>query len=159
MAKKPQSKGRSDGLVAENRRARRDYAVEDTLEAGLVLVGSEVKSLRQGKANIAESYAAVENGELWLVNADIPIYTAANRFNHEPKRRRKLLVSRRELARLGQSTDRAGRTIVPLKLYFNERGLAKLLLGIATGRKSHDKRDVEAKRDWERQKARVLREN
>lgn len=159
MAKKPQSKGRSDGLVAENRRARRDYAVEDTLEAGIVLVGSEVKSLRQGKANIAESYAAVENGELWLVNADIPIYTAANRFNHEPKRRRKLLVSRRELARLGQSTDRAGRTIVPLKLYFNERGLAKLLLGIATGRKSHDKRDVEAKRDWERQKARVLREN
>ena len=101
----------------------------------------------------------MENGELWLVNADIPIYTAANRFNHEPKRRRKLLVSRRELARLGQSTDRAGRTIVPLKLYFNERGLAKLLLGIATGRKSHDKRDVEAKRDWERQKARVLREN
>ena len=159
MAKKPQSKGRSDGLVAENRRARRDYAVEDTLEAGIVLVGSEVKSLRQGKANIAESYAAVENGELWLVNADIPIYTAANRFNHEPKRRRKLLVSRRELARLGQSTDRAGRTIVPLKLYFAARGLAKLLLGIATGRKSHDKRDVEAKRDWERQKARVLREN
>lgn len=159
MAKKAQSKGRSDGLVAENRRARRDYAVEDTLEAGIILVGSEVKSLRQGKANIAESYAAVENGELWLVNADIPIYTAANRFNHEPKRRRKLLVSRRELARLGQSTDRAGRTIVPLKLYFNERGLAKLLLGIATGRKSHDKRDVEAKRDWARQKARVLREN
>jgi SsrA-binding protein len=159
MAKKPQSKGRSDGLVAENRRARRDYAVEDTLEAGIVLVGSEVKSLRQGKANIAESYAAVEDGELWLVNADIPIYTAANRFNHEPKRRRKLLVSRRELAKLGQSTDRAGRTIVPLKLYFNERGLAKLLIGIATGRKSHDKRDVEAKRDWERQKARVLREN
>ena len=159
MAKSSQSKGRKDGLIAENRRARRDYAVEDTLEAGIILVGSEVKSLREGKANIAESYAAVENGELWLVNADIPIYTAANRFNHEPKRRRKLLVSRRELAKLGQSTDRAGRTIVPLKLYFNERGLAKLLLGIATGRKSHDKRDVEAKRDWNRQKARVLREH
>ena len=158
MAKKAKSSGRSDGLVAENRRSRRDYQVEDTLEAGLMLKGSEVKSLRQGKANIAESYAAVENGELWLVNADIPIYTAANRFNHEPKRRRKLLVSRRELARLAQSVERQGRTIVPLKLYFNERGIAKLLIGIATGRKAHDKRDVEAKRDWQRQKARVLRE-
>ncbi|MEL6662788.1 MAG: SsrA-binding protein SmpB [Pseudomonadota bacterium] len=159
MAKKTQTKGRGDGLVAENRRARRDYTVEDTLEAGIVLKGSEVKSLREGRANIAESYAGVEDGELWLVNADIPIYTAANRFNHEPKRKRKLLVSRRELARLSQATERAGRTIVPLKLYFNERGLAKLLIGIATGRKSHDKRDVEAKRDWERQKARVLREH
>jgi len=159
MAKKTQTKGRGDGLVAENRRARRDYTVDDTLEAGIVLKGSEVKSLREGRANIAESYAGVEDGELWLVNADIPIYTAANRFNHEPKRKRKLLVSRRELARLSQATERAGRTIVPLKLYFNERGLAKLLIGIATGRKSHDKRDVEAKRDWERQKARVLREH
>ncbi len=159
MAKKNQTRGRGDGLVAENRRARRDYSVEDTLEAGLILRGSEVKSLREGRANIAESYASVEDGELWLINSDIPIYTAANRFNHEPKRKRKLLVSRRELARLSQATDRAGRTIVPLKLYFNERGLAKLLLGIATGRKSHDKRDVEAKRDWDRQKARVLREH
>jgi len=159
MAKKNQTRGRGDGLVAENRRARRDYSVEDTLEAGLILKGSEVKSLREGRANIAESYASVEDGELWLINSDIPIYTAANRFNHEPKRKRKLLVSRRELARLSQATERAGRTIVPLKLYFNERGLAKLLLGIATGRKSHDKRDVEAKRDWDRQKARVLREH
>ncbi|MEO0466696.1 MAG: SsrA-binding protein SmpB [Pseudomonadota bacterium] len=159
MAKSAKSKGRTDGQVAENRRARRDYQVEDTLEAGLMLVGSEVKSLREGKANIAESYAAVDQGELWLVNADIPIYTAANRFNHEPKRRRKLLVSRRELAKLSQSTDRQGRTIVPLKLYFNDRGIAKLLIGIATGRKAHDKRDVEAKRDWQRQKARVLRES
>ena len=159
MAKKNQTKGRGDGLVAENRRARRDYSVEDTLEAGLILRGSEVKSLREGRANIAESYASVEDGELWLINSDIPIYTAANRFNHEPKRKRKLLVSQRELARLSQATDRAGRTIVPLKLYFNERGLAKLLLGIATGRKSHDKRDVEAKRNWDRQKARVLREH
>lgn len=159
MAKKNQTRGRGDGLVAENRRARRDYSVEDTLEAGLILKGSEVKSLREGRANIAESYASVEDGELWLINSDIPTYTAANRFNHEPKRKRKLLVSRRELARLSQATDRAGRTIVPLKLYFNERGLAKLLLGIATGRKSHDKRDVEAKRDWDRQKARVLREH
>lgn len=158
MSKKNQTKGRSDGLVAENRRARRDYAVEDTLEAGIMLVGSEVKSLREGKANIAESYAAVENGELWLVNCDIPIYNAANRFNHEPRRRRKLLVSKRELAKLAQAVERAGRTIVPLKLYFNERGIAKLLIGLATGRKSHDKRDVEAKRDWQRQKARILKQ-
>lgn len=158
MAKKNQTKGRGDGLVAENRRARRDYAVEDTLEAGLVLEGSEVKSLREGRANIAESYASVEDGELWLINADIPIYPAANRFNHAPKRKRKLLVSKRELARLSQETERKGRTIVPLKLYFNDRGIAKLLIGIATGRKAHDKRDVEAKRDWQRQKARLLRE-
>lgn len=154
-----QSKGRTDGLVAENRRSRRDYSVEDTLETGIMLVGSEVKSLREGKANIAESYAAIEDGELWLINADIPIYTAANRFNHEPRRKRKLLVSRRELAKLSQETERAGRTIVPLKLYFNDRGIAKLLIGVATGRKNHDKREVEAKRDWERQKARVLREH
>ena len=158
MSKKNQTKGRSDGLVAENRRSRRDYSVEDTLEAGIMLKGSEVKSLREGKANIAESYAAVEHGELWLVNADIPIYNAANRFNHEPRRRRKLLVSKRELAKLSQSVERAGRTIVPLKLYFNERGMAKLLIGLATGRKSHDKREVEAKRDWQRQKARLLKE-
>ena len=158
MAKTSQTKGRGDGLVAENRRARRDYTIEDTLEAGLVLTGSEVKSLREGRANIAESYASVEGGELWLINADIPIYTAANRFNHEPKRKRKLLVSKRELARLAQAVEREGRTIAPLKLYFNARGIAKLLIGIATGRKAHDKREVEAKRDWQRQKARLLRE-
>lgn len=153
-----QTKGRSDGLVAENRAARRNYAVEDTLEAGLVLQGSEVKSLRQGRANIAESYASVEEGELWLINSDIPIYTAANRFNHEPKRKRKLLVKERERVRLAQAIERQGRTIVPLKLYFNERGIAKLLIGVATGRKGHDKREVEAKRDWQRQKARILKE-
>ena len=158
MAKKPQTKGRGDGLVAENRRSRREYAVEDTLEAGIMLVGSEVKSLRQGKANIAESYASVEDGGLYLINCDIPIYTAANRFNHEPKRKRKLLVSKRELSKLSQEVDRAGRTIVPLKLYFNDRGIAKILIGTATGRKSHDKREVEAKRDWQRQKARILKE-
>lgn len=157
MAKKS-VKGRGDGLVAENRRARRDYEVEDTLEAGLVLQGSEVKSLREGKANIAEGYVSVEKGEVWLINADIPIYTAANRFNHEPRRHRKLLVSKRERSKLAQAVDRAGRTIVPLKLYFNERGIAKLLIGIATGRKNFDKRDVEKKRDWQRQKARILKE-
>ena len=157
MSKKNQTKGRSDGLVAENRRSRRDYAVEDTVEAGIMLVGSEVKSLREGKANIAESYASVEGGELWLINCEIQTYKGANQFNHEPRRKRKLLVSRRELAKLAQAVDRAGRTIVPLKLYFNERGLAKLLIGTATGRKNHDKRDVEAKRDWARQKARLMK--
>ena len=154
---KSQTKGRSDGLVAENRRSRFDYAVEDTFEAGLVLVGSEVKSLRNGRANIAESYATVEDGELWLINADIPIYEAANRFNHEPRRKRKLLLSRREIARLSQAIERAGRTVVPLKLYFNERGIAKLLIGLATGKKSRDKRETEQKRDWQLQKARILK--
>ncbi|MEL6473058.1 MAG: SsrA-binding protein SmpB [Pseudomonadota bacterium] len=153
-----QTKGRSDGQVAENRQARRNYTVEDTLEAGIVLVGSEVKSLREGKANIAEAYASLEDGELWLINSDIPIYTAANRFNHEPKRRRKLLVKQRERAKLALAVERQGRTIVPLKLYFNDRGLAKVLIGVATGRKAHDKRDVEAKRDWQRQKARIMKE-
>ena len=158
MAKKNQTKGRTDGLVAENRRARRDYAVEDTLEAGIMLVGSEVKSLRNGKANIAESYVGVEQSELWLVNADIAMYEGANQFNHEPRRKRKLLVSKRELSKLAQSVERAGRTIVPLKLYFNEQGLAKLLIGVATSRKAPDKRNVEKKRDWDRQKARLMRD-
>lgn len=157
MSKTPQTKGRGDGLVAENRRSRREYAVEDTLEAGIMLVGSEVKSLRQGKANIAESYASVEDGGLYLINCDIPIYNAANRYNHEPKRKRKLLVSKRELVKLSQEVERAGRTIVPLKLYFNDRGIAKLLIGTATGRKAHDKREVEAKRDWARDKARLMK--
>lgn len=159
MAKKSQTKGRSDGLVAENRRSRFDYSVEDTLETGIMLVGSEVKSLRNGKANIAESYATIEEGELWLINCDIPIYEGANRFNHAPRRKRKLLVSKRELNRLAQAVERAGRTIVPLKLYFNDRGLAKLLVGVATGKKKADKRETSAKRDWERQKARILKES
>ena len=153
-----QSKGRSDGLVAENRQARRNYSVEETLEAGIMLVGSEVKSLRQGKANIAEAYASLEEGELWLINCDIPIYTQANRFNHQPKRHRKLLVKTRERTRLAQAVERKGRTIVPLKLYFNDRGIAKILLGIATGRSAPDKRNVEKKRDWDRQKQRILRD-
>ncbi len=157
MAKTPQTKGRKDGLVAENRRSRRDYSVEDTLEAGIMLLGSEVKSLREGKANIVESYVSPEQGELWLINCDIPTYAGANRFNHEPRRKRKLLVSKRELAKLSQEVDRAGRTIVPLKFYFNDRGIAKLLIGTATGRKNYDKRENDAKRDWARQKARVMK--
>ena len=124
-----------------------------------MLTGSEVKSLRNGKANIAESYASLEEGELWLINADIPTYEGANRFNHAPRRKRKLLVSKRERSKLAQAVERAGRTIVPLKLYFNERGLAKLLIGIATGKKAHDKRETSAKRDWQRQKARLMKES
>jgi SsrA-binding protein len=145
-------------LVAENRRARHDYFIEDDIEAGIVLEGSEVKSLRAGKANIAESYATVEGGELWLINGYIPAYAQARAFGHDERRRRKLLVSRRELARLWQGTAREGMTIVPLRLYFNERGRAKLLLGIARGKKLTDKRATEAKRDWQRQKARIMRE-
>jgi len=145
-------------LVAENRRARHDYFIEDDLEAGIMLEGSEVKSLRTGKANIAESYAAVEGGELWLINGYIPAYTQAKTFGHEERRRRKLLVSKRELAKLWQGTAREGMTLVPLKLYFNDKGRAKLQLGIAKGKKLADKRATEAKRDWERQKARLMRE-
>ena len=145
-------------LIAENRRARRDYEIEDTLEAGIVLAGSEVKSLRNGKANIAESYASIEDGGFYLINADIPIYTAANRFNHEPKRKRKLLVHGREIARIAQAIERQGRTAIPLKLYFNDRGIAKLEIGIAKGRKTVDKRHAVKERDWNRDKQRLMKE-
>ena len=145
-------------LIAENRRARRDYEIEDTLEAGIVLVGSEVKSLRNGKANIAESYASIEDGGFYLINADITIYTAANRFNHEPKRKRKLLVHGREIARIAQAIERQGRTAIPLKLYFNDRGIAKLEIGIAKGRKTVDKRHAVKERDWNRDKQRLMKE-
>ena len=146
--------------VAENRRARFDYFIEDTLEAGIMLEGSEVKSLREGKANIAESYAAVENGELWLINAYIPPFSQAMAaaFSHDERRRRKLLVHKSEVARLYQATGRQGMTLVPMKLYFNDRGRAKLELGIAKGKKAPDKRATEAKRDWQRDKARLLRD-
>lgn len=150
-------KNDSNGLVAENRQSRRNYEVVDTMEAGVVLLGTEVKSLRLGRANISESYARDENGELVLVNATIPIYPPAARFNHEPLRMRKLLLNKKELAKLSQGISRDGMTVVPLKLYFNDRGIAKLLLGLAKGRKNHDKRDVEKKRDWEKQKARLMR--
>ena len=145
-------------LVAENRKARYNYAVEDTLEAGIVLQGSEVKSMRAGGANIAESYASVENGELWLINSYVaPFAQAKSRiFSHEERRHRKLLVNKRELARLWQGVGREGMTIVPLKLYFNDKGRAKLLLGLAKGKKAQDKRETEKKRDWQRQKARLL---
>jgi SsrA-binding protein len=145
-------------LIAENRRARFDYFIEDTLEAGLVLVGSEVKSLREGRANIAESYATPENGSLWLVNAYIPEYGPANRFNHQPRRPRKLLLHQRQFDKLQGAVEREGRTIVPLKLYFSDTGIAKLELALARGKKAHDKRDTMKDRDWKRDQQRLMRE-
>ena len=158
MAKAPNKPATiSTGPVAENRRARYDYEILDTLEAGIVLTGTEVKSLRQGKAQITESYASPERGELWLINAHIPEYLQANRFNHVEKRPRKLLVNKKQLAKLSQDVERAGNTIVPLKLYFNEQGRAKLLIGIGKGKKSYDKRETEKNRDWNREKSRLLK--
>ncbi len=145
-------------VIAENRRARRDYAIEDDLECGIMLMGSEVKSLRQNQANIAECYAAVEGGELWLVNSYIGPYAQAKTWGHEERRKRKLLVSKREMSKLWQATARKGMTLVPLVLYFNHKGLVKLKIGIAKGKKNHDKRADDAKHDWGRQKARLMRE-
>ncbi len=145
-------------LVADNRRARFDYAVEDVVEAGIQLLGTEVKALRAGRANIAESYASPEQGELYLINAHIPEYAPAAQFNHEPRRRRKLLVKKHELAKLMQGVDREGRTIVPLKLYFNERGIAKLEIALAKGKQTHDKREATKDREWKRQQGRLLRD-
>ncbi len=143
--------------VADNRRARFDYHIEDTLEAGLVLTGTEVKALREGRATIKEAYASPEGGAIWLVNANIPEYSAGNRQNHEPKRRRKLLLNAREVARLTQAVERKGYTIAPLRLYFNDRGIAKLEIGLALGKKAPDKRATENKRDWQREKGRIMR--
>ncbi len=158
MAAKKKKSDDNNRLVAENRKARYNYSIEDTLEAGIVLEGSEVKSLRNGHSQITESYASIEDGELWLINGYIPAYKQAKTFGHEERRRRKLLVSRKELANLWKNTAREGMTIVPLKLYFNEKGMAKLLLGVAKGKNVADKRQTEQKRDWNRQKARLLRE-
>jgi SsrA-binding protein len=156
MAKKKKEDDRK--IVADNRKARYAYAIESTLEAGLQLMGSEVKSLRSGKANIGESYAQAKDGEIFLVNAYIPEYTMANRFNHEPRRPRKLLVRKAEVKRLSAAIQREGMTLIPLKLYFTPKGRAKLELGIARGKKLHDKRETEKQRDWQRDKARLLRE-
>ena len=145
-------------IVAENRRARFNYELLENFEAGLQLYGTEVKSLRQNRGNIQESYASPEGGELFLINSYIPQYKLGNRFNHEPRRRRKLLMHRREIERLSGAVAREGLTIVPLKLYFNARGVAKLQLALARGKKLHDKRETEKKRDWERDKQRVMRE-
>ena len=154
MAKK---KDDAQKIVADNRKARHLYFIESTLEAGIALTGSEVKSLRTGKANIAESYAHAKDGEIFLVNSYIPEYTMANRFNHEPRRVRKLLVRKSEVRKLAAAVQREGMTLVPLKLYFNPRGIAKIELGIAKGKKLHDKRQTEKARDWARDKARLMR--
>ncbi len=157
MAKKPKTDPNYK-VIAENRRARYDYAIEDDLECGIILQGSEVKSLREGGSNIAESYAAVEEGELWLVNSYIAPYKQAKTWGHEERRRRKLLVSKKEMSKLWNATQRQGMTLVPLVMYFNHRGIVKLKIGIAKGKKTQDKRADEAKRDWQRQKSRLMRE-
>jgi SsrA-binding protein len=145
-------------LVAENRRARFDYSLEDVVEAGIMLLGSEVKSLRVGRVNIAESYASPESGGVYLINANIPEYLGANRFNHEPKRRRKLLLKKREIIKLIHGVEREGRTIVPLRLYFNDRGIAKITIALAKGKKNHDKREATKDREWKRDQGRLMRQ-
>lgn len=146
-------------VIAENRRARFDYFIESDLEVGIILMGSEVKSLRSGQSNIAESYASIEDGELWLINSYIATLTNAGVFGHEERRKRKLLVSKRELARLSQAVGRQGMTLVPLVMYFNHRGLVKLKIGVAKGKNVSDKRETSAKRDWNRQKQRLLKQS
>ena len=145
-------------IVAENRRARFDYAIEDTFEAGLALQGTEVKALRAGEASIAESYAEVKDGQVWLVNSNIPEYSHGNRQNHEPRRPRKLLLHAREIERLFGAVERKGMTLVPLSIYFNATGRAKVELALAKGKQAHDKRQTIKERDWKRDKARLLRE-
>ena len=155
MAPQPQSKSK---VIAENRRAQFDYFLEDNIEAGIQLLGTEIKALRDGRANIAESYAAVEGREIVLINADIPPYKQANRFNHEPRRPRKLLLHRKQIDRLIGAVQRDGQTIIPLKLYLNDAGKAKLEIAVAKGKKLHDKREASAERDWQRDKARLMRD-
>ncbi|WP_310620552.1 SsrA-binding protein SmpB [Flexibacterium corallicola] len=154
-AKKTGSPNRK--VVADNRKARFNFEIETVYEAGIELKGTEVKSLREGKANVAESYAAEEGGELWIYNFYIPEYLQGNRFNHEPRRPRKLLMHRREIARLTAAVQKDGKTIVPLKVYFNEKGRAKMEVALAKGKKLHDKRQTEKNRDWGREKQRLLK--
>jgi SsrA-binding protein len=146
-------------IAADNRRARFDFEIGDTLEAGIMLTGTEVKALRAGKATIAESYASVDRkGELYLYNANIPEYLQANQFNHEPRRPRKLLVKTKEVVKLAQGVERQGMTIVPLKIYFNAKGRAKIEIALGRGKKLHDKRETEKARDWNREKSRLMRD-
>ncbi len=146
-------------VAADNRRARYDYELGEVFEAGIMLTGTEVKSLRTGKATIAESYVNVDkSSEVWLINATIPEYLQANRFNHEPKRPRKLLLKGKEIVKIAKGIERAGMTVVPLKIYFNEKGRAKIEIAVARGKQNHDKRETEKLRDWNREKSRVLRE-
>ena len=146
-------------IAADNRRARYDYQIGDVYEAGIMLAGTEVKALRAGKATIAESYVTVDKkGEVWLVNATIPEYLQANRFNHDPKRPRKLLLHMKEIVKLAKGIEREGMTVVPLKIVFNEKGRAKIEIAVARGKQAHDKRAAEKERDWNREKTRVLRD-
>jgi len=145
-------------IVADNRRARFNYEIGEVFEAGIMLTGTEVKSLRTGKATIAESYADARGGEIWLINSNIPEYLQASRFNHEPKRRRKLLLHKSQVNKLAGAVEREGMTLVPLRLYFNERGRAKLEIALGRGKKLHDKRETLKKRSWDRERGRLLRE-
>ena len=154
MARKAAGPGR---IAVQNRKARHNYFIEETIEAGIVLVGTEVKSLRDGRGNISEAFATDQNRELWLVNAHVSPYGPASRFGHDPKRSRKLLLHHRQLDRLLSAIQREGATLVPLSIYFNDRGIAKVELGLASGKKKHDKRASEKERDWQREKGRVLR--
>jgi SsrA-binding protein len=153
LAKKPDL---GQTVVAQNRKARHNYFIEETFEAGLALTGTEVKSLRGGRSTIAESYVTANEGEAWLVNANIPQYAAGNRFNHEPKRARKLLLHRSQISKLIGAIQREGRTVVPLQIYFNPKGMAKIEIALATGKKAHDKRATIKERDWQRQRSRLL---
>ena len=146
-------------IVAENRRARFDYSIEETYEAGIALTGTEVKSLRFGEGSIAESYAEVKDGEVWLINANVPEFSHGNRHNHEPKRPRKLLLHEREIGKMFGAVMRQGMTLVPLSIYFNSRGRAKVELAIARGRKAHDKREHEKEKDWKREQGRLMRQH
>lgn len=146
-------------VVAENRRARYDYFIEDKFEAGIALVGTEVKSLRHGEGSIAESYATIAGDEVWLINSHIPEYSHGNRMNHEPRRQRKLLLNAREISKLNGAITRQGLTLVPLSMYFNGRGRAKVELALARGKKMHDKRETVKERDWKREQQRLLRHN
>ena len=156
MARKTTSDGRR--IVSENRKARYNYEILDTVEAGIMLVGTEVKALREREANIAESYASYEDDAIYLINAYIPEYGQGNRNNHEPRRRRKLLMHRREIEKFADAVAREGMTMIPLRLYFDARGMAKLEIALGRGKKNYDKRETEKKRDWQRDKARLLRE-
>jgi len=155
MAKVP---ARKIKVVADNRKARFNYEIGETFEAGIALTGSEVKSLRQGRASIGESYAGARDGELWLFNSNISEYKQAGRFNHAPKRPRKLLLHKRQINKLIGAVEREGMTVVPLKLYFNDKGRAKIEIALAKGKKFHDKRQTEKKRDWQREKGRLMRQ-
>ena len=159
MSKAPPPTFDKQKIVAENRRARFDYFIEDKFEAGVALTGTEVKALRQGEGSIAESYAAVEGDEVWLINSHIPEYSHGNRLNHEPRRQRKLLLSKREIGKLNGAITRQGLTLVPLSIYFNGRGKAKVELALAKGKKAHDKRETIKERDWKREQQRLLRHN